>query len=388
MNEPKKENSLMDKGQLKLPGVALSAISLFALFLMAGWTIRSLGHFTSYFASVIWPLAIAAILAILLAPFVRSIERRSRLSRNSSILLLYLCVLIVCGLAIWGIGGELVRQIRELAGSSTEWPQRVEDRVRESISPETWDAMKGTYEDFKQNWKQALESIGSNSSQWTEGSARALRDAWSGLGSFFAFFACVAIIPVYLFYFLGSHRDHLADLVGQLNFLSPEVRRDLVFLIAQFKQIIEAFFRGQLMVGAMMGLCYAFGFSISGLKFGIALGLIFGILNVVPFLGSIIGCAGAAIVAYLQPGGILESGEWGILWGSAITFVLVQILESYWLSPKVMGNRTGLHPVVIIASVFFWGTAFGGILGMILGIPLTAFLIVLWRLLRQKYFPS
>ena len=65
--------------------------------------------------------------------------------------------------------------------------------------------------------------------------------------------------------------------------------------------------------------------------------------------------------------------------------MVVQVLESYWLSPRVMGDRTGLHPVLIIASVFFWGTAFNGILGMILGIPLTAFLIVFWRLLHKKY---
>ena len=69
-------------------------------------------------------------------------------------------------------------------------------------------------------------------------------------------------------------------------------------------------------------------------------------------------------------------------------FLIIQLIESYWLSPKVMGDRTGLHPVVIITSVFFWGTALNGILGMILGIPLTAFLIVFWRLLRRKYFTS
>ena len=137
-----------------------------------------------------------------------------------------------------------------------------------------------------------------------------------------------------------------------------------------------------------MGIGYAVGFSVAGLKFGIALGLLFGVLNVVPFLGSVVGLVTAFTVSYLQPGGILESGDWSILWGCVITFTLVQLLESYWLSPKVMGDRTGLHPVMIIASVFFWGTAFGGILGMILGIPLTAFLIILWRLLRQKYLPS
>jgi predicted PurR-regulated permease PerM len=117
----------------------------------------------------------------------------------------------------------------------------------------------------------------------------------------------------------------------------------------------------------------------------VALGLLFGLLNVVPFLGSVVGVVTTLMVAYLQPAGILESGEMTVLYGCGATFLLVQFLESYWLSPKVMGDRTGLHPVAIIASVFFWGIVFGGVLGMILGIPLTAFLIILWRLMKKKY---
>ena len=109
-----------------------------------------------------------------------------------------------------------------------------------------------------------------------------------------------------------------------------------------------------------MGVGYAIGFSICGLQFGLALGLLFGMLNVVPFLGSVVGVVTTLLVAYLQPAGILESGEMTVLYGCGATFLIVQLLESYWLSPKVMGERTGLHPVAIIASVFFWGIVFGG----------------------------
>ncbi len=66
-------------------------------------------------------------------------------------------------------------------------------------------------------------------------------------------------------------------------------------------------------------------------------------------------------------------------------FAAVQLVEGYLLTPKIMGDRTGLHPMVIIVAVFFWGTALNGIMGMILAIPLTAFLVVFWRLAREKY---
>ena len=68
-----------------------------------------------------------------------------------------------------------------------------------------------------------------------------------------------------------------------------------------------------------------------------------------------------------------------------VTFVVVQAVEGYVLTPRIMGEKTGLHPMAIIVAVFFWGAAIQGILGMILAIPLTAFLVVFWRLLRDKY---
>ena len=68
-----------------------------------------------------------------------------------------------------------------------------------------------------------------------------------------------------------------------------------------------------------------------------------------------------------------------------VVFSTVQLIESYLLTPKIMGDRTGLHPLAIIIAIFFWGSALNGILGMILAIPLTAFLVVFWRLAKDRY---
>ena len=66
--------------------------------------------------------------------------------------------------------------------------------------------------------------------------------------------------------------------------------------------------------------------------------------------------------------------------------LVVQAIESWILTPKIMGDRTGLHPAAIIFAVFFWGTAFHGVLGMLLAVPLTAFFVTAWRLVKRKYF--
>jgi predicted PurR-regulated permease PerM len=232
----------------------------------------------------------------------------------------------------------------------------------------------------------AMEAMEKQGGDIAEKSAAVIKSAWSGLLGFFAQMTYLAVIPIYLFYFLSSNRNLIDDLEKELSFLSDSVKEDVIFLIREFVSILVSFFRGQLLIGLLMGVGYAIGFSISGLKFGITLGLLFGLLNIVPYLGSIVGIVTALLVSYLQPGGIAESGEWNVLIGCGISFVIVQVIESYYLTPKIMGQQTGLHPVVVMVSIFFWGTALGGILGMIFGIPLTAFIIIAWRLLCRKYF--
>ena len=148
----------------------------------------------------------------------------------------------------------------------------------------------------------------------------------------------------------------------------------------QFVEIIVAFFRGQLIVAFLQGVLFAIGFSLVGLRYGFVIGMVLGFLNIIPYLGSIIGLATALPLAFFQSGGSLIRVVLVI-----VVFAIVQTIEAYLLTPKVMGDRTGLHPMVIIVAIFFWGSALGGVTGMILAIPLTAFLVVFWRLAREKY---
>jgi predicted PurR-regulated permease PerM len=130
-----------------------------------------------------------------------------------------------------------------------------------------------------------------------------------------------------------------------------------------------------------MGVLLALGFSIIGLKFGLFIGLALGLLNIVPYLGTILGLAITLPLAFFQ-----EDGGWKLVGLVLLVKAIVQCVESWILTPKIMGHHTGLHPIVIIVAVFFWGTAFGGVLGMLLAVPLTAFFVTVWRLAKLKYF--
>ncbi|HXV76403.1 MAG TPA: AI-2E family transporter, partial [Candidatus Polarisedimenticolaceae bacterium] len=202
--------------------------------------------------------------------------------------------------------------------------------------------------------------------------AGVVRGAWALVGWF--------VVPVYFVFFLIGGGVQTGSLSDYLPFLKPETRRDVVFLVGEFANILVAFFRGQLIVAVLQGLLFALGFSVVGLKFGFVIGLVLGFLNVIPYLGSMVGLGVALPLAYFQQG-----GGWSALALVAAVFVVVQVIEGYLLTPRIMGQRTGLHPIAIIFAVFFWGSALDGILGMILAIPLTAFLVVFWRLAKEKY---
>jgi predicted PurR-regulated permease PerM len=169
-----------------------------------------------------------------------------------------------------------------------------------------------------------------------------------------------AVLPIYFGFFLMVEPSRKGDLGQLLPFLKEETRKDVVYLATEFIEIVVAFFRGQLVIAFLQGILYA--------------------LNIIPYLGSIVGLGVSIPLAYFQEGGGLV-----LVLLVLVVFSVVQLIESYLLTPKIMGDQTGLHPIAIIVAIFFWGTALQGIMGMILAIPLTAFLVVFWRLAREKY---
>jgi predicted PurR-regulated permease PerM len=191
----------------------------------------------------------------------------------------------------------------------------------------------------------------------------------------------LAIIPIYLFFMLESRRSLVLDIREQLSFIREDWREDIIFLAKEFVDSVVSFFRGQIIIAFIMGVLLAIGFVLIGLNFAILLGLAIGFLNIIPYLGSIIGLSIALPLAYFQKDG----GGIDLLLFSVGVFVVVQMIEGYLLTPRIMGKTTGLHPMVIIIAIFFWGTALNGLLGMILAIPLTAFFVVAWRLAKRKY---
>jgi predicted PurR-regulated permease PerM len=373
---------LLTPVQRKLAGFALGYGAIFGIFALSAATLILVGRFVGQFSSVIWPIATAGILALILRPVVTLFERRLKLRRTAAVVLLYgLFVLAVAGV-LFAFAPAVISQIIDFfAYLPTLWKNTL--AWGELHFPE-WLAISRRYLE-NPAVKSAVETLTQQAQDLVTHLVPSLKEAGAGLFGVFSLVASLAVIPVYLFFFLlSSSDDPTRRLADHLTFLRPEHRNDVVFLIREFLGIIVAFFRGQLLIGLIMGVLLATGFSIAGLKFGLALGLVMGLLNIVPYLGSILGLSVVLPLALLQA----TDGGVGLLGACLGVFVAVQVIEGWVLTPRIMGQQTGLHPVAIIFAVFFWGEAFGGVLGMLLAVPLTAFFVTAWRLLRRKYFSA
>jgi predicted PurR-regulated permease PerM len=375
---PAEPENLLSPSQRRVAGFALTLLALLGSAALLIGALVLLGRLVGYFSAVLWPLAAAGVLALVLRPVIEVFEKRLRLRRPAAVILLFGLFLLMVAATFLLVAPPVIDQVLNfIAYAPTLWNDARDYAARH-------------YPMWTQLLKQqmghptAQRMIHTLTDQLQGTLTRALpslHEAAGGLLGLFAFATHVAIVPVYLFFFLLSRRDPTRKLRAQLPFLSEGVRDDIIFLIHEFVAIVESFFRGQMLIGLIMGVLLALGFTLVGLNFGLIIGLILGVLNIVPYLGTIVGVGVALPLAFFQP-----DGGWRLVGLVLLVKVIVQCIESWILTPRIMGQRTGLHPVAIIVAIFFWGTAFGGVVGMLLAIPLTAFFVTAWRLVKRKYF--
>jgi predicted PurR-regulated permease PerM len=197
---------------------------------------------------------------------------------------------------------------------------------------------------------------------------------------YLGFLVGLGFVPLYLFFALLSGHRIRAYARGMLFLFSQQRQNEVLYLAQLFINYVTAFFRGQLTIALIMGVMMAIGFTLIGLEAAIFLGLALGLLNIVPYLGFIVGVVTVLPIAYFQPGG----GSQLVMLVLAVIAV-IQLVESMMLTPKIMADRSGLHPALVVISILFWGTVLGGVVGMILAVPLTAFLLTLGEHVKRKH---
>lgn len=174
-----------------------------------------------------------------------------------------------------------------------------------------------------------------------------------------------AIIILYMIFIMIDF-DNLND--GWKKLIPPKYKSTVIKFTSRFQIEMHRYFRGQVTIAAIVSVLYAVGFWIIGLPMGIMLGILIGILNLVPYL-QVLGFLPAALLA-IAGAAESDTSVWIFIMLTASVFVVVQIIQDLFLTPKIMGKNTGLNPAVILLSLSIWGKLLG-FLGLILALPFT-----------------
>lgn len=324
-----------------------------------------------WLSPVLTPFAVSALLAWLGDPLVDRLERR-RLSRGSAVTLVFGAMTLGVVLVVIVLVPLLETQISRLID---KLPQVVA-WVNTVVLP--WVAERTGYSLDQLNPQQVIDALRAHWQQAGGVAATVLASVSKSGLAVVGFFGTLALVPVVTFYFLRDWDVMIARLRELLpRPLEPTIGR----LARESDDVLGAFLRGQLSVMIALGIVYTAGLMLVGLDLAVLIGLLAGLVSFVPYLGIIVGGGAALIAAAVQfqdwfhPGMVL------------VVFVIGQMLEGFVLTPWLVGDRVGLHPVAVIFAILAGGQLFG-FLGVLLALPVAAVLMVGLRHAHARYLAS
>ncbi|MCU1723075.1 AI-2E family transporter [Pseudomonas sp. 5P_5.1_Bac1] len=318
---------------------------------------------------ILSPFLIGILLAYLADPLVDRLERAG-LSRTAGVVVVFtlfsLILLAMLLVLIPMLAKQLVR-LYELTPQMLDW-------LEHAALP--WVQAKLGLADGFWKFDKVKAAIGAHMGQTTDIVSAVLAQATASSLALLGWLANLVLIPVVGFYLL---RDW--DLMmAKLRSLLPRQREEqVVGLAGECHEVLGAFVRGQLLVMLALGVIYAAGLMLVGLELGLLIGLLAGLAAIVPYMGFIIGIGAAMVAGLFQFGGDIYP-----LLGIAAVFMIGQMLEGMVLTPLLVGDRIGLHPVAVIFAILAGGELFG-FTGVLLALPAAAVIMVLLRHAHDFY---
>ncbi len=321
-------------------------------------------------APILTPFFVAALLAYLGDPLADRLEKKVPRTLAVSIvfLLLFAVITVFAFLVFPMLAQQLSYLLSNMPGYIDKIQQHVVPRLAEGLGIDSslidFETVKGL---FKAHYAQA----GGLLSQVVSSIAASgmVLVAWT---------ANLILIPVVTFYLL---RDWDV-LVARIDELLPSRTQGVIRKLAkESDDVLAAFLRGQFLVMLALGIIYSFGLWFIDLRLALLIGMLAGLVSFVPYLGFIVGIVAASVAMLLQTHELVQ------LIPVAIVFAIGQLLEGMLLTPLLVGDRIGLHPVAVIFAVLAGGQLFGFI-GVLLALPVAAVLVVLLRHAHDEYKAS
>ncbi len=313
--------------------------------------------FIYYLRDILTPVFLAWFIAYLIDPVADKLERK--MSRNLAVLIIVSGVILILAGVIFIFVPIISDEIVKL---SKNFPQYVEF-LKKSIFKHF--ATIKISEEFFNQLNQYIPKI-----------LKKIPSIISNFNHLFSTILNFLLIPVFTFYFL---KDFDKIRLNIFHKIPPKIQPHIQRIATKIDTAVSLFIRGQLLICLILGFLYSIGLSIVKIDLAFLIGFLSGFLNLIPYFGFIIGIISSIIMA------IIKFGDFWHVFGVIIVYGIVQILEGFVITPKILGNKIGLHPLNVIISLMIFGKIFGFI-GLILAIPFASCIKVFYEELEEYYF--
>lgn len=325
------------------------------------------------FAIVLWtlgdvllPFILGGAVAYLIDPIADRLERMG-LSRTGATAVITVGAVVIFLLLLFVVVPALILQMIELIQVMPDLFRDARAFANERFpslfdkSSQMHQAIAALADPLKNHWIDLLQSV--------LGSAASLLNV----------VILIVIVPVVSIYLLLDW-DRMTARIGELL---PRDHAPVIYRLAgEIDAVLASFIRGMGTVCLILGSYYAVSLMLVGLNFGLAVGFIAGLVTFIPYLGALIGGALAIGLALFQ-----FWGDWYSIGAVAGIFAIGQVIEGNYLTPKLVGNSVGLHPVWLLLALSVFGSLFGFV-GMLVAVPMAAALGVVTRFLTEQYLDS
>ncbi|WP_374544816.1 AI-2E family transporter [Rhodoblastus sp.] len=331
------------------------------------------------FAGVMAPFIASLALGYVLDPVVTRLQRLG-LSRLAATLVILVIFLLLNAFLIFGLGPILGRQLIGFVESLPDYVTKLQSLISDELA--------GLLQSYGGDWLKKLgidapstadgvqKTLGGFIGQAAQYLGNFLKSIWSGGTALVSMLALVIVTPVVTFYLLISWPEMVATI---RSLIPPRYRQTAFEISADIDRALAGFLRGQSLVCLFLAVWYSVGLTLIGLNFGFFIGISAGFLSFIPYVGSTSALVFSVIVALVQGWPHL-----GLLGLAILVVESGQFLEGNVLSPKLVGESVGLHPVWLIFALFAFGSLMG-FTGMILAVPLAAAMGVVIRYAVKRY---
>jgi predicted PurR-regulated permease PerM len=310
-------------------------------------------------------LFLAFVLAYLIQPLVHWFERKNFSRRGSQAITLG-CLILLIAMVLAVLGPFLIREASQFV---KEIPQSIPgllSKIREALPPFLRVKLSSHL-----SWEN--EAI----SEWVATLQGVFPEILTRSRQFLGDILLFVLVPIFFIYLFLSF-DALRH--EFLKFVPPDYHQTFRSYAKELDARFSGYIRGMIFVSIALAIMYAIGLWIAGVPYGILIGIVGGLLSIIPYLGSGIGLAAAIIVTTVDDPTLFRFA------GIALTWAIAQSIESYYLTPKLVGRETGINPLFVLLLVIA-GARLGGLLGMFVAIPAGSFVWFLLQEVRQQQLP-